>query len=171
MKTSELTHALAVLAANAGHPSPMDLICDRLSSGFTLASVAEEVGCSRGQLYRLAGAIEGGKAAMAEARIEGASALVDMAREVVDHLGASPSREETAAASLRCDMLRWAASRADRASFGGDSSPAVTVNLNAYSGANHLDELKLRATARLAAAPVLAIEPPATDVAEIIDED
>lgn len=111
-----------------------EAIIDRVASGETLTAIAQELGTSRELLSQWMNRDEERAAALREARARAADALVEQTLSIADT--ASPA--EAQLARLRVDVRQWAARSWNRAEYGQDKQPAVTINL----GSLHLDALR-----------------------------
>jgi len=153
MKKSMLSE-LARLAGEAGL-SPEDYVCELVTEGETLRSIAADLSrsanrdISPGTLGAWLNADPARRAKLVAARKDSAPALVEKAIEILDNV--DNDRDAIAAAKAQSEVRTWLASKYDRQTFGNDTAQ-VNVQLNL--GQLHLDALRQRATA----APIL---PPA----------
>ena len=125
-------YRVEALAAAEGM-TPLELICSRLADGQSLSSLAAEIGLSRPRLSTYAHSLPGAKERLREARSEGAHAMIDRARDILDNL-VTPDRDQIALAKAKIDLITWQAERLNQTEFGGAKQQVnVQVNLGNLS--------------------------------------
>ena len=157
--------------------TPLDLAVAHIASGGTILGLAREIAAEIGEpisrelLSRLLHTNYGPEAdrRLNEARKQGAHAMVEEAREIVDN--APVQRDAINHAKMRADARTWLASRFNREAFGEQRNVQVSVS----PGQLHLQALQHRAAreaeARLlhAAAPAQLATPSEVVDAEIVE--
>lgn len=150
--------------------TPDDFLRDYVSNGGTLSTLATELSdhlrmkVSRVMLSTYASASPARKAAMTEARKEGAGAMVDKALAMLDDAGNDDNRELLNANKARADVRLKVAAFWDRSTY-GQNQGAVNVQVNL--GAMHLDALRARAAVRATlAAPAVVQDGPDFETVE-----
>jgi hypothetical protein len=139
-----------------------------IASGKTILDLARDLATQMGEpisreivSHYLNTFSEDAKQRIAAARIAGAHALAEEAKEIVDD--AEVSREGISHAKLRADTRFWIAERWNRDELGGAKGAQINVSI----GQLHLDALRTRA----ARPPVTATVPAPTAIvdAEVLE--
>lgn len=145
---AELTR-LAVEEFGEG-AEPMDYVRNHVALGGTLLQLADlltqqtRVKVSRSMVYSYVNASEERKKKMAEAREEGAGAMVDNAIAGLDDDSNEVSREILNANKARADIRLKTAAFWDRKTYGQAQQAVVNINM----GDLHLDALRARQAPR-----------------------
>lgn len=138
-------------AAAFDEATVLEYACDRISSGKSIAELAEDISdtigagddyVTRHMLSKYLNGLEGGPAALAAARAEGAHGLAESGIKIVDE-AIEGTKEQIAGAKSAADFrLRMAGhwNKPDYAPQGGNN---VNVQVNNY-GQQHLDALRRR---------------------------
>lgn len=118
-----------------------------------LLSVAAGDEVKRSMLMRyLNDTFDGAERRVADARVEGAHALVEDAFEVLEDVGAD--KDQVARAKAQAEMRQWLAGKWNRGAYG---EPKAGVNVQLNLGSAFLDSLRRQAqSSRLSATPARA---------------
>ena len=135
-----------------------EYVASWVSEGKSLSALARELGVPRSTISSIANA---DPMALRAARLEGAFALCDEARRVLEDC--EPTREEISRARALSELLMNIAGKQNRAEL-GDQPASLTLNLDV--GAAHLAAMRelqsRRVVARLPSGPIVD--------AELVDE-
>jgi transposase len=143
---------------------------DEVRGGRPVTDIAEELGVSRGMVYKWVRA--GGperQARMREARADSAHAHVEDAGQMLDELAErSPEAPEVRLAEARAGHRRWLAEKFNRDDYGQPEQTTIVQIGELYLGAlrRHGGAASLPAPANrlpVREAQIEAIEPPATE--------
>ena len=125
---------LAEVAKNGG----AEYIFDRLSSGTTVTTMAKEFECSREYLRNSLHTVPEYKAAMENAKLTAADALVEQGLEMVDALDGGSSTQEIAATREKVQWRKFMAGSYNQERYGNRPQTNVTISVSDM----HLDALR-----------------------------
>jgi hypothetical protein len=125
---------LAEVAKNGG----AEYIFDRLSSGTTVTAMAKEFECSREYLRNSLHTVPEYKAAMENAKLTAADALVEQGLEMVDALDGGSSTQEIAATREKVQWRKFMAGSYNQERYGNRPQTNVTISVSDM----HLDALR-----------------------------
>ncbi len=112
-----------------------EVIFDRIASGEMIIMLADELGVSRGMLYRWIAQTDDRRERLRDARKMSASVLADEARHILD----TSTKRTIGVDRERARMRTWLAERFDRQTF-GERKDQVNVEVNI--GLLHLQAMK-----------------------------
>ncbi len=115
-----------------------DWLYDQIASGVAVAEMARHYDCSRSYISRALNSIPEYKAALENARVEAADALVDQGLEMVDKLGAESTTNEISATREKVNYRKFMAGSFNQARYGTRPQTNVTLSI----GDMHLSALK-----------------------------
>lgn len=133
-----LTASIAT-AAQAESVDPLTFICNRIAGGQSLSALARELNAPRSAMSTYANGLPGAKEALRVARAEGAHAMVDEARDLLD--GVELERDAITVAKAKVELLLWQAARLNQTEF-GETKQQVNVQVNV--GSLSLDAMRAR---------------------------
>ena len=125
---------LAEVAKNGG----AEYIFDRLSSGTTVTAMAKEFEWSREYLRNSLHTVPEYKAAMENAKLTAADALVEQGLEMVDALDGGSSTQEIAATREKVQWRKFMAGSYNQERYGNRPQTNVTISVSDM----HLDALR-----------------------------
>ncbi|MFL9934245.1 helix-turn-helix domain-containing protein [Paraburkholderia sp. RL18-103-BIB-C] len=135
-----------------------------LDDGRTQSEIAAELGVMRTTVTRWLNAHSERKQALADSRAHAAHGLAEGLVAIADDAANAGSAHEVQAAKLRIETRRWLAGVWNRAEY-GERQAGVVVNI----GTLHLDALRQAQAGLPVPVEVLAHEPAARPLGELID--